>query len=108
MKETRSTARQETLLQSTANRHRRRKVSLAIVRSQRVQMLSLEKVTNRQEKLSTTVVRNQPQEVTPQTFRRERETPHRVENFDHGKNFQKAPTGEHSSHLAQGAGGLIT
>jgi hypothetical protein len=31
-----------------------------------------------------------------------------VENFDHGKNFQKAPTGEHSSHLAQGAGGLIT
>ena len=72
MKETRSTARQETLLQSTANRHMRRKVPLAIVRSQRVQMLSLEKATNRQEKFSTTVVRNQPQEVTPQTFRRER------------------------------------
>ena len=31
-----------------------------------------------------------------------------MENIDHGKNFQKAPTGEHSSHLAQGAGGLIT
>ena len=38
----------------------------------------------------------------------ERMTPHRVENIDHGKNFQKAPTGELSSHLAQGAGGLIT
>ena len=72
MKKTRSTARQETLLQSTANRHMRRKVPLVIVRSQRVEMWSLEKVTNRQEKLSTTDVRNQPQEVTPQTFRRER------------------------------------
>jgi hypothetical protein len=38
----------------------------------------------------------------------ERVTPHRVEKIDHGKNFQKAPTGEHSSHLAKGAGGLIT
>ena len=28
--------------------------------------------------------------------------------ISHGKNFHIAPTGEHSSHLAQGAGGLIT
>ena len=38
----------------------------------------------------------------------ERETPQQVENLDHSKNFQKAPSGEHSSHLPEGAGGLIT
>ena len=38
----------------------------------------------------------------------ERETPHRVENLDHGKNFQIAPSEEHLSHLPEGAGGLIT
>ena len=31
-----------------------------------------------------------------------------MENLDHGKNFQIAPTGEHSTHLPEGAGGLIT
>ena len=38
----------------------------------------------------------------------ERETPYHVENLDHGKNFHIAPNGEHSTHLPEGAGGLIT
>ena len=50
----------------------------------------------------------QPTTGSDSTNIQERKTPHRVEKIDHGKNFQKAPTGEHSSHLAQGAGGLIT
>jgi hypothetical protein len=50
----------------------------------------------------------QPNTGSDSTNIQERKTPHRVEKIDHGKNFQKAPTGEHSSHLAQGAGGLIT
>ena len=50
----------------------------------------------------------QPTTGSDSTNIQERKTPHRVEKIDHGKNFQKAPTGEHSPHLAQGAGGLIT
>jgi hypothetical protein len=50
----------------------------------------------------------QPTTGSDSTNIQERKTPHRVDKIDHDKNFQKAPTGEHSPHLAQGAGGLIT